>query len=121
MEKKLSKEDRIKEKELLSNVVTSKMMIAFVALVAAIFALIYFVSIFYYLFLHKSTILNTKNTLFLIFFIFFMNKCIKFMHIKYKSIFGKKGMKGRCAKRLDFSRGMCYNVGEKLRKRSEKN
>jgi hypothetical protein len=43
------------------------------------------------------------------------------MHIKYKSIFDKKGMKGRGAKRLDFSRGMCYNVGEKLRKRSEKN
>ncbi|MBQ4150833.1 MAG: hypothetical protein IJC81_03405 [Clostridia bacterium] len=42
MENKLSKEERIKEKELLSNVVTSKMMIAFVALVAAIIALIYF-------------------------------------------------------------------------------
>ena len=76
------------------------------------FTLIYFVNIFYYLFLHKSTVLNTKNTLFLIFLIFFMNKCIKFMHIKYKSIFDEKGKKGRGAKRLDFSREMCYNVGE---------
>lgn len=42
MEKKLTKEERIKEKKKLSDVVTSKMCVVFVALVAALMALIYY-------------------------------------------------------------------------------
>ena len=41
MEKKLSKEERIKEKERLSTVISNKMMVVFVALVVAIMALVY--------------------------------------------------------------------------------
>ncbi len=42
MEKKLTKEERIKEKEALSNAVTGKMVVVFVALLAAVMALVYF-------------------------------------------------------------------------------
>ncbi len=42
MEKKLTKEEKMKEKEALSNAVTGKMVVAFAALIVAISALIYF-------------------------------------------------------------------------------